>query len=196
MSMMWSRPAVIAVLACVAPAAAGCSSTTDIMDSLQSTVHDFNPFGTSKKPLPGQRRAVFPEGVPGVEQGIPQHLMQGQQQIPDPNAPAVIAAPSEPPAAERPQRAKPRPTRTARPRPAAPPNDADDAAQPAPRRPAQARRQAPAAAPQPGQPAETAWPAPAQQQPAATQWPAPAPPASQPAATVWPDPPKAGTFTR
>jgi hypothetical protein len=191
--MLRSHPAVIAVLACAGFAVAGCSSTTDLVDSFQSAVHDFNPFGASKKPLPGERRAVFPEGVPGVEQGIPSHLMQGQQQIPDPNAPAVIAAPSEPPAAERPQRAKPRPTRTARPRPAPPAPDGDDAAEPAPRRPAQARRPAPAAAPQPGQPAETAWPAPAQQ-PAQTQWPAPA--ASQPAGTAWPDPPRAGTFTR
>jgi hypothetical protein len=192
--MNWSRHAVVVVFASLGLAVAGCSSTTDMIDSLQSTVHDFNPFGTSKKPLPGQRKAVFPEGVPGVEQGIPPSLMQGQQQIPDPNAPAVIAAPPEPPAAERPQRAKPRPTRTARPRPEPAPEPAEEATQPAPRRPAQARRQAPATAPQPAaQPAETAWPAPAQQ-PAATQW--PAPPASQPAATVWPDPPKAGTFTR
>jgi hypothetical protein len=188
---MWSRLAVIVALASVGLVASGCSTTSDVVESLQNTVQDFNPFGTAKKPLPGERRAVFPEGVPGVEQGIPPHLMQGQQQIPDPNAPAVIAAPPEPPAVERPQRAKPRPTRTAQPRPAPPADDADAAAQPPPRRPAQARRQPPAAVPPPA--SETAWPSPAQQPPAATQWPAPA---SQPAATVWPDPPKAGTFTR
>jgi outer membrane biosynthesis protein TonB len=188
--MMSSRPAVVIVLACIGLGAAGCSSTSDIIDSVQNTVHDFNPFGTAKKPLPGERKVVFPEGVPGVEQGIPPHLMQGQQQIPDPNAPAVIAAPPEPPAAERAQRPKPKPTRTARPKPA-PPDDAAEAT-PAPQRPARARRQAPTVASQPGQPAEAAWPAPAQQQPPATQWPAPA--ATQP--TGWPDPPKAGTFTR
>ncbi len=31
----------------------------------------FNPFGDQKKPLPGQRAAVFPEGVPGVETKAP-----------------------------------------------------------------------------------------------------------------------------
>lgn len=186
---MSSRSAIVVVLACIGLGAVGCSSTSDIVDSIQNTVHDFNPFGTAKKPLPGDRKAVFPEGVPGVEQGIPPHLMQGQQQMPDPNAPAVIAAPSEPPAAERAQRPKPRPIRTARPTPAPPLDDAADAT-PAPRRPAQARRQAPAAGSEPAQ-AEAAWPAPSQQQVPATQWPAPA--ATQP---TWPDPPKAGTFTR
>jgi|SoiMethySBSTD1v2_1073268.scaffolds.fasta_scaffold04906_8 hypothetical protein len=188
--MMSNRPAVVVVLACIGLGAGGCSSVSDIVDNVQNTVHDFNPFGSGKKPLPGERKAVFPEGVPGVEQGIPPHLMQGQQQIPDPNAPAVIAAPPEPPAAETAQRPKPRPTRAARPKPAPPSDDAADAA-PAPRRPAQARRQAPTAA---SQPAEAAWPAPAQQQPPATQWPAPA--GTQPAGTAWPDPPQAGTFTR
>lgn len=188
---MSSRSSIAVVLACIGLGAAGCSSTSDIVDSLQSTVHDFNPFGTSKKPLPGERKAVFPEGVPGVEQGIPPHLMQGQQQLADPNAPAVIAAPSESSSIEPAQRSKPRPTRTARPKPAPPPDDAADAA-PAPRRPAQARRQAPAAGSEPAQQAEAAWPAPAQQQAPAAQWPAPA--ATQP--TAWPDPPKAGTFTR
>src|SRR5262245_19313234 len=166
--MMSSRHAVVVVLACIGLGAAGCSSVSDIVDNVQNTVHDFNPFGTGKKPLPGDRKAVFPEGVPGVEQGIPAHLMQGQQQIPDPNAPAVIAAPPEAPAAERAQRPTPRPTRSARSKPAQPPDDAADAA---PRRPAQARRQTPAVAAQPAEPAEATWPAPAQQQP---QWPAPA----------------------
>lgn len=27
----------------------------------------FNPFGDNKKPLPGARSPVFPEGVPGVD---------------------------------------------------------------------------------------------------------------------------------
>jgi hypothetical protein len=179
---MDSRLALIGALAGLGLAAGGCSSTSDLVDSVQSAVHDFNPFGAAKKPLPGQRQAVFPEGVPGVEQGIPPHLMQGQQQIPDPNAPAMVAAPAaEPaPAAQRPQKPKPRPVRTARPRPA------ESAARPA-------------RAAKPAQPGEAPWPAPAQQQPAQqqpaqTQWPAPA--ASQPPQTVWPDPPKAGTFTR
>ena len=34
----------------------------------------------TKKPLPGDRKAVFPEGVPGVPQGVPPELAQGYQQ--------------------------------------------------------------------------------------------------------------------
>ena len=49
-------------------------------DRFQDVITDFNPFGTAKKPLPGDRRAVFPEGVPGVQQGVPSELMRGQQQ--------------------------------------------------------------------------------------------------------------------
>lgn len=40
--------------------AAGCESATDIFDKL-----DF--MSTPKKPVPGERRAVFPTGVPGIE---------------------------------------------------------------------------------------------------------------------------------
>lgn len=33
----------------------------------------------TKKPLPGERRAVFPEGVPGAPRGIPPELMKDNQ---------------------------------------------------------------------------------------------------------------------
>jgi hypothetical protein len=166
----------------------GCE-TSDLMDKAQDTIADFNPFGTKKQPLPGQRRAVFPEGVPGVQQGVPAEMMKGAQQIPDPNAPAVIEAPPEPAAAQE----KPKPkARVARPRPAAPPAEAREAP-----KPARAARRPPAPASKGQQPAdEAAWPAPAEaNQPApAAAWPSPT---QQPAGTtVWPDPPKAGTFTR
>lgn len=36
-------------------------------------------FPDGKKKLPGERRLVFPEGVPGVEQGIPPELTKGIQ---------------------------------------------------------------------------------------------------------------------
>src|SRR5215467_13404880 len=49
-------------------------------DRFQDMLVDFNPFGTAKKPLPGERRAVFPEGVPGVQQGVPPELMRGNPQ--------------------------------------------------------------------------------------------------------------------
>ena len=72
----------------------GCSSfdPSDMLDFLDT-----------KKKLPGDRKPVFPEGVPGLEQGVPKDLYKGAHQQPDPNAPAVAALPAEPP----PEPAKP-----------------------------------------------------------------------------------------
>jgi hypothetical protein len=67
----------------------GCSSfdPSDMLDFLDT-----------KKKLPGDRKPVFPEGVPGLEQGVPKDMYKGaQQQQPDPNAPAVASLPAEPP---------------------------------------------------------------------------------------------------
>ncbi|MBY9051386.1 hypothetical protein K7462_29355, partial [Pseudomonas fluorescens] len=65
----------------------GCSSfdPSDMLDFLDT-----------KKKLPGDRKPVFPEGVPGLEQGVPRDMYKGAQQQPDPNAPAVAALPAEP----------------------------------------------------------------------------------------------------
>jgi hypothetical protein len=77
---------------------AGCSSglgagwdPTDLLDFLDT-----------KKKLPGERKPVFPEGVPGLEQGVPKDLYKGAQQQQDgPNAQALAAPtpqqPLEPP---------------------------------------------------------------------------------------------------
>ncbi|UFW53329.1 MULTISPECIES: hypothetical protein [Bradyrhizobium] len=69
----------------------GCSSfdPSDMLDFLDT-----------KKKLPGDRKPVFPEGVPGLEQGVPKELYKGAQQQPDPNAGAVAALPTEPPPPE------------------------------------------------------------------------------------------------
>jgi hypothetical protein len=186
--MRYRSIAIPALLVTLGLGLSGCE-TADLMDKAQETIADFNPFGTKKQPLPGQRRAVFPEGVPGVQQGVPAEMMKGAQQIPDPNAPAVIEAPPEPASAAEKPKPKPR-ARVAR--PAAPPAEAREAP-----KPARAARRPPAPAGQRQQPAdEAAWPAPAEaNQPApAAAWPSPT---QQPAGTtVWPEPPKAGTFTR
>lgn len=69
----------------------GCSSggfdPSDLLDFLDT-----------KKKLPGDRKPVFPEGVPGLEQGVPKDMYKGAQQQQD--APAVAALPAEPPPAE------------------------------------------------------------------------------------------------
>jgi hypothetical protein len=66
---------------------------------------DLLDFLDTKKKLAGERKPVFPEGVPGLEQGVPKELYKGsveeQQQQ---NAQTATAAP--PPAAEEPKAKK------------------------------------------------------------------------------------------
>ena len=128
---------------------------------------------STKKPLPGDRKAVFPSGVPGVPQGVPPELVQGYQPPPEPEPQVVQAAPEKP-------KPKPRPQR---PRQVAAPT------------------QQPAAAEEPLQPARQA-PRPTAAQPQAqpSPWPEPRQTASQPAPapnrSPFPDPPPPGSFAR
>jgi hypothetical protein len=79
----------------------------DPLDKLQ----DLDIMGNSTTPLKGERRAVFPEGVPGVPQGVPPDLVKGYQAPAEVPPPVVEAKPVRPkktasaPAAPR----KPRP---------------------------------------------------------------------------------------
>jgi hypothetical protein len=82
-----------AVVIALSGALAGCGSTAGFDPS------DLLDFLDTKKKLPGDRKPVFPEGVPGLEQGVPKDLYKGsRQQVDDPNAQAAAAAP--PPAEE------------------------------------------------------------------------------------------------
>jgi hypothetical protein len=79
-----------AVLIVFSTVLAGCSSSfgsdfdpTDLLDWLDT-----------KKKLPGERKPVFPAGVPGVEQGVPKEMYKGAQQD-DPNAQALAAPPPQ-----------------------------------------------------------------------------------------------------
>lgn len=94
---------VAAVLMSMGVAVSGC----DTLDSLNLDFFD------SKKKLPGERKPVFPEGVPGVTQGIPPEYQKGyneQAPTPDPATTAVeqIAPQKEAKPAAKPA-AKPRP---------------------------------------------------------------------------------------
>jgi len=132
---------------------------------------DYDFFNTKKR-LPGDRKPVFPEGTPGVPQGVPNELMKGYQpaeqaQEPQPTAQAV---PSEPkPKLEPAAKAKPKPRVVAKPKEDASP---------------------PAASAQPTQAqSQVQWPdpPPMQQQSPAGAWPGSSPSAS--GAVAWPDPP-------
>src|SRR6266540_7065290 len=82
-----------AVLIALSGELAGCGSTGNFDPS------DLLDFLDTKKKLPGDRKPVFPEGVPGLEQGVPKDLYKGsRQQVDDPNAQAAAATP--PPAEE------------------------------------------------------------------------------------------------
>ena len=81
------------ILIALSSALAGCGS----MGSFDPS--DLLDFLDTKKKLPGERKPVFPDGVPGLEQGVPKDLYKGarQQQIDDPNAQAAAAAAAAPP---------------------------------------------------------------------------------------------------
>ena len=123
------------------------------------TLENFQIWDNKTK-LPGERKAVFPEGVPGVTQGIPPELMKGYQE-PSQQVDAAAAAAQqgaekvEPKSEAKP---KPRPRKVAQPRPAR-------ASAPQSQQPAQPQAQWPAQ-----QPVQQApWPG---QQPQAQQQPA------------------------
>src|SRR6195256_6740354 len=82
-----------AVLLALSGALAGCGSTGNFDPS------DLLDFLDTKKKLPGDRKPVFPEGVPGLEQGVPRDLYKGSRQIDDQNS-QVATAPAAPPPEE------------------------------------------------------------------------------------------------
>ena len=73
------------IVIALSSALAGCGSMGNFDPS------DLLDFLDTKKKLPGERKPVFPDGVPGLEQGVPKALYKGarQQQIDDPNAQAA-----------------------------------------------------------------------------------------------------------
>src|SRR3954471_11908444 len=85
------------VLVALSSALGGCSSGLSNWDPT-----DLLDFLDTKKKLPGERKAVFPDGVPGLEQGVPKELYKGsaQERIDQQNAEAATAAASTPPPAE------------------------------------------------------------------------------------------------
>ena len=161
-----------AALVVIAPALSAC----DTLDS-------FELFDTKKK-LQGERKPVFPEGVPGVTVGVPPDLVkgykepEGQAEADPVKAAAETAAQSQAPALAKPT---PKPQQTASrppPRPAADPN--------APRQPAAPAASAPAttASSSPSTPAAAPLPG------ATLPWPAAAPQAA------WPAAPPSGTIAQ
>ena len=85
-----------AVVVALSGALTGCAGGMSSFDP-----SDMLDFLDTKKKLPGERKAVFPEGVPGLEQGVPKDLYKGARQD-DPNAQAAsVPPPVEEPKAKR-----------------------------------------------------------------------------------------------
>src|SRR5262245_7599557 len=130
-----------------------------------TAIFDAEIFNTKKK-LPGERKAVFPDGTPGVPQGVPQELVKGHQPTGEADASAQSAEAKPEAKAE----AKPQPKVVAKPK--------DESTRPTAVtvRPAQGQVEA-QAQPQP-------------QPQSQVQWPDPPPMQARPSGGVsWPDPP-------
>src|SRR5205814_5328368 len=106
-------------------ALSGCESF-DLADKIA----DLDIMGTSKKPLPGERKQVFPQGVPGVAQGVPPELVKGYQPPPETPTPPVADENDKPKVATKPKKKKVAAPKPAAPRQAAPQQQA--APEPAP----------------------------------------------------------------
>ncbi len=81
-----------AVLIALASALTGCGGASSWDPS------DLLDFMDTKKKLPGDRKPVFPEGVPGLEQGVPRDLYKEsveRQQAEQAAAAAAAAAPPQ-----------------------------------------------------------------------------------------------------
>ncbi len=132
--MRHMRIILLVGLVALGPVLAGCADFD--LDKLDI-------FGLNeKKKLPGDRKPVFPEGVPGVSQGIPPEYMKGYQPPPDtpltPEGSAATAAEPDKktaavqPAAEPKPKPKVKAKRKPKPRPkqpAAQPQDQQQAPQ-------------------------------------------------------------------
>lgn len=182
-----SRIVLLAALAALAPALAGCENIDlDKLDFLKLS---------QKKPLPGVRKPLFPEGVPGVSQGIPKeyqksYVEQQQQQLndsalnqpaagPDANGDAADKKTAAIQPAEKPKpKLKPKPKRTVK-------------HKTKPKLPA--TTEAPVNSGQTAQQQSSPWPAPAQQeqQQQSSPW-----PASGQQQSPWPSTPPPGKFSR
>ena len=157
----FARTGLMIVTLSLGLALGGCEGfdPTSIMD------HDF--FSTKKR-LPGERKAVFPEGTPGVPQGVPKELVKGYE-------PTDHAEESQSTAQAAP--AEPKPEAKAKPKPK-------------PKVVAKPKEESTSTAGQPAQAqSQVQWPdpPPMQKQPAAGAWPSSAQPSG--GAVAWPDPP-------
>lgn len=173
--MRIQRVVLLAMLLTIGPVIAGCEN----FDPDKLDVFGLN----EKKKLPGERKALFPEGVPGVTQGIPPEYLKGNQPPPE----TAQTAPAEGAAAET-KAAAAQPAEEPKPKPKAKPKPKPRTAS----RPPVVQPTQPQMAPWPDQQQQQQS---QQQQPAQAQSPWPAPNQSSTMAP-WPSSPAPGTFSK
>lgn len=188
------RIIAVALLSVLAGLLAGCSSVN--IPSWDPS--DLLDFLDTKRRAPGERRPVFPEGVPGMTQGVPAEYRKGTPEHQAAMAtadPTLSPPPVEQPVAEAPEagskgkkRAAKPASATARQPAAAPPQDGSNADEGSP------DTEMPPAAPPPRKraakkPAASQAAAPDQPQP-------PSAPPSQQSQSAFPAPLPSGSFQR
>jgi hypothetical protein len=157
-------------------------------DSLSDLENMFN----NKKPLPGERKPVFSDGVPGVPQGIPPELVRGYQAPVDAQQPAAVTTPTEKPVAEPAEKPKPKP----KPRPTTVAVPAGPPATTITVGPKGSNTPAAGASAWPTPPAAGQQPPQQQANPSPPQWPPSSAQSAPPAPSPWPAAPPPGTFSR
>jgi hypothetical protein len=169
------------VLIALSGAVAGCSGGVSSWDPM-----DMLDFLDTKKKLQGERKPVFPEGVPGLDQGVPKALYKGAQETDQQNAQAATTAqPAQDSKSKRTAKSKSKQPATAGGEPAATPDEDATAAAPADPKPKKIVRQR-TTAPPPDQPGDAQ---------SASQQAQPAQPTQQSAAP-FPAPVPSGSFSR
>ncbi|MEA2890683.1 MAG: hypothetical protein QOI05_1476 [Bradyrhizobium sp.] len=172
--MRSQRLIAAAIVIALSGALAGCSTGFSNFDP-----SDLLDWLDTKKKLPGERKPVFPQGVPGLEQGVPKDLYKGAAQQQD--APAIAQPVEEPKQKNAKSKGKGKQTASTTPAPAAAPDGeaapeeegSTAAAPPAPKPKKIVRRRTTAPPPDPAAP-QAAQPA-VQPQQAASPFPAPLP---------------------
>jgi hypothetical protein len=100
--MRSQRLIAAAVVIALSGALAGCSTGMSNWDPT-----DLLDFLDTKKKLPGERKPVFPGGVPGLEQGVPKDLYKSNvEQRQQQDAAAAAAAAAQPVEEPKPKNAK------------------------------------------------------------------------------------------
>jgi hypothetical protein len=87
-----SRFAALAMAFAVVSVLGGCGSLAPTWDPT-----DLMDFLDSKKRAPGERKPVFPEGVPGISQGVPRDMVRGSAESRAAAEGQAAAAASPPP---------------------------------------------------------------------------------------------------